>query len=56
MPIIKELTGGGVDFAFDATGDPGAIEQAVWDAAMAGKIMAIGIMAQDEVAKVPLTF
>ena len=28
VPIVQELTGGGVDFAFEATGDPGAIEQA----------------------------
>ena len=56
VPLIKELTGGGLDFAFEASGTPGAIEQAVWTLGMAGKIMAIGIMAQDEVAKVPLTY
>jgi Zn-dependent alcohol dehydrogenase len=56
VPIIQELTGGGLDFAFDASGDPGAIEQAVWTLGMGGKIMAVGIMAQDQVAKVPLTY
>jgi Zn-dependent alcohol dehydrogenase len=56
VPIINELTGGGLDFAFDATGQPGAIEQMIWALAMAGKIMAIGIMAQNEAAKVPMTF
>ena len=56
VPLIKELTGGGLDFAFEASGNPGAIEQAIWTLGMAGKIMAIGIMGQDEVAKVPLTY
>jgi Zn-dependent alcohol dehydrogenase len=56
VPIIKELTGGGLDYAFDASGDPGAIEQAVWTLGMGGKIMVIGIMGQDQVAKVPFTY
>ena len=56
VPIINELTGGGVDFAFDATGDPGAYEQMIWTLAMAGRLMAIGIMDQHQVAKLPLTF
>ena len=56
VPIIQELTGGGVDFAFEATGDPGAIVQAWWTLAMAGRLMVIGIMPQDQVAELPLTF
>ena len=56
VPIIKEVTGGGVDFAFEASGDPGAIEQAVWTLGMAGNMVVVGIMAQDHVAKVPLTY
>jgi len=56
VPIIKELTGGGLDYAFEASGDPGAIEQAVWTLAMAGKIMVLGIMGQDQVAKLPFTY
>lgn len=56
VPIIKELTGGGVDFAFEASGDPGAVVQSWWTLAMAGKLMIVGIMAQDEVAELPLTF
>jgi len=56
VPIIKEVTDGGVDFAFEASGDPGAIEQAVWTLGMAGNMVVVGIMAQDQVAKVPLTY
>jgi dipeptidyl aminopeptidase/acylaminoacyl peptidase len=56
VPIVQELTGGGADFCFDATGQPGAYEQMIWCLSMAGKIIAIGIMGQNEVAKLPLTF
>jgi Zn-dependent alcohol dehydrogenase len=56
VPIIQGLTGGGVDFAFEASGDPGAVVQSWWTLAMAGKLMVVGIMAQDEVAELPLTF
>ena len=56
VPIVQELTGGGADFCFDATGSPGAYEQMIWALSMAGKIIAIGIIPQDEVARLPLTF
>jgi S-(hydroxymethyl)glutathione dehydrogenase/alcohol dehydrogenase len=56
VPIVQELTGGGADFCFDATGSPGAYEQMIWALSMAGKIIAIGIIPQDEVARLPLTY
>jgi S-(hydroxymethyl)glutathione dehydrogenase/alcohol dehydrogenase len=56
VPIVQELTGGGADFCFDATGSPGAYEQMIWALSMAGKIIAIGIIPQDSVARLPLTF
>lgn len=56
VPIIQDLTGGGVGFAFEASGDTGAIVQAWWTLATAGRLMVVGIMPQDQVAEMPLTF
>jgi S-(hydroxymethyl)glutathione dehydrogenase/alcohol dehydrogenase len=56
VPIIQGLTGGGADIIFEASGDPGAIVQAWWALGMAGRLMVIGIMPQDQVAAMPLTF
>jgi len=56
IPIIQELTGGGVDFAFEVSGDPGAVEQAWWALRTAGKLMIVGIMPQQAYAKLNLTF
>jgi len=56
VPIIQDLTDGGVDIAFEASGDPGAIEQAWWTLGMAGRLMVIGVMPEDQRAQMPLTF
>jgi Zn-dependent alcohol dehydrogenase len=56
VPKIQDLTGGGVDFAFEAIGDAGALVQAWWSLKMAGRLMVIGVMPQDQVAEMPLTF
>jgi S-(hydroxymethyl)glutathione dehydrogenase/alcohol dehydrogenase len=55
IPIIQELTGGrGVNVAFEAIGDPGAVEQAWWSIAWGGKLACIGVMAHDKKAQLPL--
>jgi Zn-dependent alcohol dehydrogenase len=56
IPQILELTGGGVDFAFETCGMTGATEQAFWALRAAGKLMMVGIIPQDQPAKMPLTF
>lgn len=48
VPIIQELTKGGVNVAFEAVGDPGAIVQAFWTLAPAGKLVVIGITPHDK--------
>jgi S-(hydroxymethyl)glutathione dehydrogenase / alcohol dehydrogenase len=46
IPVIQEITGGqGVAYAFEAIGDPGAIEQAWWALAFAGKLVVMGVTA-----------
>lgn len=56
IPVIQELTGGGVDFAFECAGDVGATEQAWWALRPAGKLVLVGIIPQQERARMPLTF
>jgi Zn-dependent alcohol dehydrogenase len=56
IPKIQDITGGGVDIAFEAIGDAGAIVQAWWSLKMAGRLMVVGVMPQDQVAELPLTF
>ncbi len=56
IPLIQDITGGGVNFAFEASGNTGAIEQAWWALRAAGKLMLVGIMPQQELAKMALTF
>jgi S-(hydroxymethyl)glutathione dehydrogenase/alcohol dehydrogenase len=56
VPIIQQLTDGGANFIFECSGDPGAIVQAWWALGMAGRLMVIGVMGQDQVAPMPLTF
>jgi S-(hydroxymethyl)glutathione dehydrogenase/alcohol dehydrogenase len=43
IKIIQKLTGEGVDFVFEATGEKGAIEQAYWALGIGGKQVQIGI-------------
>jgi S-(hydroxymethyl)glutathione dehydrogenase/alcohol dehydrogenase len=55
VPIIQDLTGGkGADVVFEAIGDPGAIVQAWWAVAAAGKLVIPGVMHHDKVAELPL--
>jgi len=44
VPIIKELTGTGVKFAFEAIGDIGAYIQAWWSLGPWGKLIHIGLV------------
>ena len=56
VPIIQQLTGGGVDIIFECSGDPGATVQAYWALRPNGRLMQVGIMGEHEVAALPLTF
>ncbi len=67
IPIIQLLTGGakmddgtimggGVDFAFEVSGDPGAVTQAYWALGLGGKLVQIGIIPEGSMAELPLTF
>jgi len=55
VPIIQELTKGGVDVIIECSGDPGATVQAYWALRPSGKLMQVGIMGEHEVAALPLT-
>jgi S-(hydroxymethyl)glutathione dehydrogenase / alcohol dehydrogenase len=54
VPKIQALTDGGVDFAFEAIGDPGAIVQAYWSTGIAGKVVVAGITPHDQTTNLPL--
>jgi S-(hydroxymethyl)glutathione dehydrogenase/alcohol dehydrogenase len=54
VPRIQALTDGGVDFAFEAIGDPGAIIQAYWSTGVAGKLVVAGITPHDQTTNLPL--
>ena len=54
VPKIQALTDGGVDFAFEAIGDPGAIIQAYWSTGVAGKVVIAGITPHDQTTNLPL--
>jgi Zn-dependent alcohol dehydrogenase len=57
IPIIKELTDGeGLEFAIEATGDPGAQVQAWWAIRSNGTVVAIGIPPIDSVTSIPLFY
>ena len=46
--------GGGVDYAFEAIGDPGAIIQAWWSTCMGGRVIVPGITPFDQTTNLPL--
>jgi len=50
--VIQKLCGG-ANVAFEAIGDPGAIVQAWWCLAPAGKLVVVGVTPQDAVANMP---
>jgi Zn-dependent alcohol dehydrogenase len=54
VPRIQQITNGGVDFAFEAIGDPGAIVQAYWTVVAGGKLIIVGITPADEATHLPL--
>ena len=56
IPIVKDLTNGGVDYAFEASGDTGAIEQIYWSLAEGGKQIQIGLHRLDKRPSIPLIF
>lgn len=51
---ILEITGGGAQFVFEATGDPGAIMQAWWSLGIRGKLIVLGITPFDRTTDLPL--
>jgi S-(hydroxymethyl)glutathione dehydrogenase/alcohol dehydrogenase len=57
IPIIKDLTGGeGLEFAVEATGDPGAQVQAWYSIRANGMIIAIGIAPLNSVTNIPMFY
>ncbi len=65
VPIILKATGGvqtpdgmwmggGVNYAFEAIGDPGAIIQAWWSTCIAGRVIVPGITPFDQTTNLPL--
>ncbi|OGN98869.1 MAG: hypothetical protein A2Y58_04745 [Chloroflexi bacterium RBG_13_51_52] len=57
IPVIKGLTGGaGLEFAIEATGDPGAQVQAWWALRSGGTMVNIGIPPIDSVTSIPLFY
>lgn len=54
VPKIQEITGGGVQFAFEAIGDPGAIIQAYWSTCIGGRVIIPGITPFDQTTNLPL--
>jgi Zn-dependent alcohol dehydrogenase len=56
VPIIQELTGGGANYCFEVSGDPGAVTQAYWSLGLGGKLVQVGIIPQESMAQLPHTF
>jgi S-(hydroxymethyl)glutathione dehydrogenase / alcohol dehydrogenase len=56
VPRVQELTGGGADFVFEATGDTGAIRQIYWAMGIGGKQIQIGIHSMHETVPMSLSF
>ena len=54
VPRIQEITGGGVDYAFEAIGDAGAQIQAYWSTGNAGKLVLIGLTPHYQTTNIPL--
>jgi S-(hydroxymethyl)glutathione dehydrogenase/alcohol dehydrogenase len=54
VPRIQEITGGGVQYAFEAIGDPGAIIQAWWSTGIGGRVIVPGITPFDQTTNIPL--
>ena len=54
VPKIQEITGGGVQYAFEAIGDPGAIIQAWWSTGIGGRVIVPGITPFEQTTNLPL--
>lgn len=53
VPRIQELTNGGVQYAFEVIGDPGAFIQAWWSICLGGRVIQVGIT--DKPMEIPLS-
>jgi S-(hydroxymethyl)glutathione dehydrogenase/alcohol dehydrogenase len=54
VPKIQALTEGGVQFAFEAIGDPGAIVQAWWSTGVFGRVIVAGVTGLEAQTSLPL--
>jgi S-(hydroxymethyl)glutathione dehydrogenase/alcohol dehydrogenase len=54
VPRVKEIIGNYAEVVFEAIGDPGAIVQAYWSTAKAGKLVIAGVTPQEETTNLPL--
>jgi S-(hydroxymethyl)glutathione dehydrogenase/alcohol dehydrogenase len=52
--ITKEISPGGVDYAVEAIGDPGAIVQAYWATKIGARLVSVGITPHDQTTNLPL--
>jgi Zn-dependent alcohol dehydrogenase len=53
VPKIQALTQGGVQVAFEAIGDPGAIVQAWWSTGVHGKVIVAGVTGLEAQTSLP---
>ena len=56
VPKVQELTDGGADFVFEATGEVGSIAQAYWGMGIGGKQIQIGIHSMHDTVPLSLSF
>ena len=56
VPVIKDLTGGGLQYAIEASGDSGAQVQAWYSLRAGGTLVAIGITPIDKTTEIPMFY
>jgi S-(hydroxymethyl)glutathione dehydrogenase/alcohol dehydrogenase len=56
VPKVQEITKGGADVIFEATGEGGAIAQLYWAMGVGGRHIQIGVHAADEMVSMNFTF
>jgi Zn-dependent alcohol dehydrogenase len=54
VPFIQAMSDGGVDVAFEAIGDPGAIIQAYWSTGVNGKLVVAGLTPHNQTTNLSL--
>lgn len=54
VAVIQEMTGGGVDYAFEVSGNAGAYVQAYWSIGMGGALVAVGVPPQEAASELPM--